>query len=100
SMVDLEAASIEDVRDFYHTFYVPSNATLTLVGDFEPAQAMQLGTHYLGRVPKSQREVPRDIPKEPQQAKEKRVTLQQPWPLPAAVAASPIAAARNTHCSP
>src|SRR6476659_2414389 len=58
SMVDLEAASIEDVRDFYHTFYVPSNATLTLVGDFEPAQAMQLVTQYLGRVPKSQREVP------------------------------------------
>jgi zinc protease len=87
SMVDLEAASIEDVRDFYHTFYVPSNATLTLVGDFEPAQAMQLVTQYLGRVPKSQREVPRDIPKEPPQAKEKRVTLQQPWPLPAVVVA-------------
>jgi len=87
SMLDLEAASIEDVRDFYHTFYVPSNATLTLVGDFEPAQAMQLVTQYLGRVPKSQREVPRDIPKEPPQAKEKRVTLQQPWPLPAVIVA-------------
>jgi zinc protease len=87
SMVDLEAASIEDVRDFYHTFYVPSNATLTLVGDFEPAQAMQLVTQYLGRVPKSQREVPRDIPKEPPQEKEKRVTLQQPWPLPAVIVA-------------
>src|SRR5207244_6678501 len=38
SMEDLEAASVDDVRDFYHTFYVPSNATLVLVGDFEPAQ--------------------------------------------------------------
>jgi len=100
SMLDLEAASIEDVRDFYHTFYVPSNATLTLVGDFEPAQAMQLVTQYLGRVPKSQREVPRDIPKEPQQAKEKRVTLQQPWPLPAVVVAYHITYDGNADSYP
>src|SRR5438045_4267905 len=42
SMADLEAASIDDVLDFYHTYYVPSNATLVLVGDFEATQAMQL----------------------------------------------------------
>ena len=87
SMEDLEAASVEDVRDFYNTFYVPSNATLTLVGDFDPAQAQQLVIQYLGRVPKASREVPRDIPKEPPQSKEKRVTLQEPWPLPAVVVA-------------
>jgi zinc protease len=87
SMADLEAASIEDVRDFYRTYYVPANATLTLVGDFDSAQAVQLVTQYLGRVPKGEQEVPRDIPKEPPQTKEKRVTLQQPWPLPAVVVA-------------
>jgi zinc protease len=87
SMADLEAASIDDVRDFYHTYYVPANATLTLVGDFDTAQAVQLVNQYLGRVPKAEREVPRDIPKEPPQTKEKRVTLQQPWPLPAVVVA-------------
>ncbi len=42
SMTDLEAASIADVRDFYATYYVPENATLTLVGDFETPQAKQL----------------------------------------------------------
>jgi zinc protease len=87
SMADLEAASIDDVRDFYRTYYVPSNATLVIVGDFESAQALQLVTQYLGRVPRAEREVPRDIPMEPQQTKEKRVTLQQPWPLPAVVVA-------------
>ena len=87
SMVDLEAASIDDVLDFYHTYYVPSNATLVLVGDFDAAQATQLVNMYLGRVPKAAREVPRDIPKEPPQTKEKRVTLQEPWPLPAVVVA-------------
>jgi len=87
SMKDLEAASVDDVRDFYRTYYVPANATMALVGDFDSAQAMQLITQYLGRVPKAEREVPRDIPKEPPQTKEKRVTLQQPWPLPAVVVA-------------
>ena len=87
SMADLEAASVEDVRDFYRTYYVPSNATLVIVGDFDAAQAVQLVNQYLGRVPKADRDVPRDIPKEPPQTKEKRVTLQQPVPLPAVVVA-------------
>src|SRR5438034_8336881 len=87
SMEDLEAASVEDVRDFYRTYYVPANATLTLVGDFDSTQAIQLVNQYLGRVPKADHEVPRDIPKEPSQTKEKRVALEQPWPLPAVVVA-------------
>jgi zinc protease len=87
SMVDLEAASVDDVRDFYETFYVPANATLTLVGDFDSTQALQLVSQYVGRVPKSDRPVPRDIPQEPPQTKEKRATLTQPWPLPAVVVA-------------
>ncbi|HWW82169.1 MAG TPA: pitrilysin family protein [Vicinamibacterales bacterium] len=87
SMEDLEAASVDDVRDFYRTFYVPSNATLVLVGDFDSTQAVQLVAQYVGRVPKAEREVPRDIPKEPPQTKEKRVTLPEPWPLPAVVVA-------------
>jgi zinc protease len=87
SMKDLDAASIDDVRDFFHTFYVPSNATVTIVGDFDSGQAMQFVERYLGRVPKSDHAVPRDIAKEPPQTKEKRVTLQEAWPLPAVVVA-------------
>jgi zinc protease len=87
SMEDLEAASIEDVRDFYRTYYVPNNATLVLVGDFDSVQALQLVSQYLGRVPKSDRPVPRDIPQEPPQEHEKRVALEQPWPLPVVVVA-------------
>ncbi len=87
SMTDLQAASIEDVRDFYNTYYVPENATLALVGDFDTAQAVQLVTQYLGRVPKAEHPVPRDVPKEPPTTREKRVTLEEPWPLPAVVVA-------------
>ena len=87
SMVDLDAATVDDVRDFYQTFYVPENATLTLVGDIDMTQAMQLVTRYLGRVPKAKKPVPRDIPKEPPQTSERRRTLHEPWPLPAVVVA-------------
>ncbi len=87
SMVDLEAASIDDVREFYKTYYVPENATIALVGDFDTAQAVQLVAQYLGRVPKAEKPVPRDIPKEPPPGRERRVTLRQPWPLPAVVIA-------------
>jgi zinc protease len=83
----LDAASVDDVLDFYRTFYVPENATLTLVGDIDPAQALQLVTQYLGRVPKAAKPVPRDIPREPTQTAERRLTLQTPWPLPAVVVA-------------
>jgi len=58
-----------------------------LVGDFETKEAMDLVTKYLGRVPKSDKPVPRDIPKEPPQTKEKRVKLEENWPLPAVVVA-------------
>jgi zinc protease len=87
SMADLEAASIDDVREFYDTYYVPENATVVIVGDFDTAEAKAIVTQYFGRVPKAAHPVPRDIPREPPQTREKRVTLEQPWPLPAVVVA-------------
>jgi zinc protease len=87
SMADLESASIEDVREFHDTFYVPENAVLTVVGDFDTAQALQMVTQYFGRVPKAARPVPRDIPKEPEQPKERRAIVEEAWPLPAVVVA-------------
>jgi predicted Zn-dependent peptidase len=90
SMADLEAASIEDVRDFFKTYYVPSNATLVIVGDFDPKETMDLVKRYLGRVPKSDRAVPRDIPAEPPMTKERRVRLEESVPLPAVVVAHHI----------
>jgi predicted Zn-dependent peptidase len=87
SMKDLEAASLQDVRDFHDTYYVPENAVVTVVGDFDSAQATQLVQQYFGRVPKATRSVPRDIPKEPEQTQERRATIQEEWPLPAVVIA-------------
>src|SRR5215203_4666559 len=90
SMKDLEAASIQDVREFFRTFYVPANATLTLVGDFDTKEAQALVEQYFGRIPKAEKPVPRDIPVEPPQTKERRVRLEENWPLPAVVVAHHI----------
>ena len=91
SMKDLEAASLQDVRDFHDTYYVPDNAVVTVVGDFDTAQAMELVRQYFGRVPKATRPVPRDIPKEPEQTQERRATVPEEWPLPAVVIAYHVA---------
>jgi len=91
SLKDLESASIDDVRDFHNTYYVPENAVVTLVGDFDSAQAMQIVTQYFGRVPKAAKPVPRDIPKEPDQTQERRAVVQEEWPLPAVVVAYHVA---------
>ncbi len=85
SMADLEAASVADVREFHNTFYVPENATVTIVGDFDPVLTTQLVNQYFARVPKAARPEPRDIPKEPAQTKEKRAVVTESWPLPAVV---------------
>ncbi|MBI4262842.1 MAG: insulinase family protein [Acidobacteria bacterium] len=87
SMADLEAATIDDVRDFHRTYYVPENAVVTVVGDFDPAQALQLVTQYFGRIPKAARPVPRDIPTEPPMNGERRAVVEEAWPLPAVVVA-------------
>jgi len=87
SMADLEAASIEDVREFHNTFYVPENAVIAIVGDFDMENTRNLVTQYFGRIPKAARPVPRDIPMEPVQTKEKRVVVEEAWPLPAVIVA-------------
>ena len=82
SMDDLQAASVDDVREFFRTYYVPSNATLAIAGDFESAQASELVTKYLGRIPASDRPIPRDIPAEPPTRAPRRASVEDTWPLP------------------
>jgi zinc protease len=90
SMADLDAATITDVREFFNTYYIPANATVIIAGDFDVAETIDLVTRYFGRIPAGAGKVPRDIVQEPAQAKEKRVSLQEAWPLPAVVVAQHI----------
>jgi predicted Zn-dependent peptidase len=50
-MEDVEAATREDVEAFFRRFYVPSNASLCLVGDLDEDDALSLAEHYFGGLP-------------------------------------------------
>jgi hypothetical protein len=72
-MKDLDAASVDDVREFFQTYYVRTTRPRS-GGDFDSKEALALVTQYLGRVPKSDKPVPRDIPKSRSRPKETVVT--------------------------
>ncbi len=49
---DLEAATLDDVRGFFKDWYTPNNATLAIVGDFDPATIEATVTKYFGSLPR------------------------------------------------
>jgi zinc protease len=51
SMADLNAATIADVADFFRIYYAPNNAVLTLVGDFDPEEALARVKKYFASIP-------------------------------------------------
>jgi predicted Zn-dependent peptidase len=53
SMEDLDAASVEDVHDFFRRFYGPNNTVLTLVGDLSPEEGFAAAERYFGGLPAS-----------------------------------------------
>jgi len=52
SMKDLSAASLDDVAQFFATFYTPDNAVLSIAGDFDPTEARKLVSEYFGPIPR------------------------------------------------
>ncbi len=50
-MEDVEAATRDDVEAFFRRFYVPSNASLAIVGDVDEAEAIDLAARYFGDLP-------------------------------------------------
>jgi predicted Zn-dependent peptidase len=52
---DLMSASLDDVKGFFKTWYVPANATLTIVGDFDRADAKKLVEKWFASYPKSEK---------------------------------------------
>ncbi|MBI5646954.1 MAG: insulinase family protein [Ignavibacteriae bacterium] len=51
SLEDLGAATLDDVKNFFRTWYTPNNCTLTLSGDFDVAEAKKLVQKYFGPIP-------------------------------------------------
>ncbi len=86
SMEDLDKATIQDVRDFFNTFYKPNNATLVIVGDFDSAQALGWTNKYFDGIPASAKPIPRlNNPEPPQSAERVAKKSYSNTPLPAVV---------------
>jgi zinc protease len=51
SMADLSAATLDDVKEFFRTYYTPNNLSLVIAGDFDPAEAKRLVAKYFGPIP-------------------------------------------------
>ena len=67
----LDAATLEDVRSFFKTFYAPNNAALVVTGDFAADQTKAWIQKYFGDIPSAKLPPPPDL-REPRQLKEKR----------------------------
>ena len=83
SIEDLDAASLKDVQDFHATYYRPDNATLVVVGDFDPAQLDKWVDKYFAPIAKPNIPLPRVQVKEPPRKSEMRVTEYGTNDLPA-----------------
>ncbi len=48
---DLDNMKVEDLRDWYHRWYTPNNATVVVVGDVDPQKTYELAKQYFGKIP-------------------------------------------------
>ena len=83
SMEDLSAASLDDVREFFSTYYAPNNAVLTIAGDFETDAALAMvERHFGGIAPNPALPAPPDVEIAPTLGAQVRVTVPDQVPLP------------------
>jgi zinc protease len=77
SMADLNSASLDDVKEFFRIYYAPNNAVLSLVGDFDPTEALQKINKYFGSVPR-QPPPPKAVPCEEDRYGKRSETITDP----------------------
>ena len=94
-LTDIEAAKLDEVKKFFETYYTPNNAVLTIVGDFDTAEAKSLVEKYFGAIKPAQLPPPPDLA-EPRQEQEKRVTKKDPLAPRPAIAIGYHMPERNT----
>jgi predicted Zn-dependent peptidase len=83
SMEDLDAASLEDVSEFFRTYYAPNNAVLSIVGDVDTADVLAAVERYFGAIPANP-DIPAlgDLSLPPTLGAEIRETVHDRVPLP------------------
>jgi zinc protease len=80
SAEDIRAMQLEDVQDFFRTYYHPSNASLVLAGDVETERAFELAEAYFGEIPAGVR--PKPITNGVELSSEQRIVLEDRVELP------------------
>lgn len=88
----INKASLSEFIDFYKTFYVPNNATLSISGDINVEETKKLISKYFGEIPKGTKAIPRPKEVEPVQTAEVRDTVYDNIQLPAVIEAYHIPA--------
>lgn len=73
-MKDIESISLDDCMTFYKQYYAPNNATVVVVGDFEPSETLETIAKYYQSIPSSNIEKSQ-IEEEPEQTKEKTTEM-------------------------
>lgn len=81
----INKAALQEFVDFYKTFYVPNNATLSIAGDINPVQAKAMIEKYFGSIPKGTKPIPRPKEVEPVKTAEVRDTVLDNIQLPAVI---------------
>jgi len=81
SHADIQSARLDDVRDFFHHFYVPNNASLAIVGDIDIARTKAMVEKYFGTIPRGP-DVTRRIVPAPPLTTEQRVRMTDAVELP------------------
>jgi predicted Zn-dependent peptidase len=83
SMEDLDAATVEDVQEFFRIYYAPNNAVLSIVGDFETEEARALVEKYFSAIPRQQPPPAVDVSEPPEVAGGEETYLDKLAPAPA-----------------
>jgi predicted Zn-dependent peptidase len=100
SMEDLDAATVEDVQEFFRVYYAPNNAVLTVCGDFDPAEARALVEKYFASIPAQAPPPPVDV-SEPEEVAARAETYRDPFAqLPAIMLGWKVPARRTPDFYP
>ena len=83
SMEDLDAATIEDIQEFFRIYYAPNNAVLTIIGEFDVAEAKGLIEKYFGGIPRQSDPPPVDVSELPEVGKSQEAYYDKLAPAPA-----------------
>lgn len=83
----INQAKLSEFMEFYNTYYVPNNATLSIAGDIDIDDAKELVKKYFSDIPRGEGEVPRPSIVEPAKTAEVRDTVWDNIQLPAVVMA-------------